>query len=171
MAADNGGDARSSAGDVTPEAACQAFRLEFVPWTWERFAEVADLRYAVLQEPFGVVRMDDWDDGDPASEHLVALAPDGAVLGYSRLIMGREDAQIRQVCVEPSTQRSGVGSALVQALVGRALERGAREVWLNARVPALAFYERIGFAAVGEPFATGRTSIPHMRMEYRGFGE
>lgn len=147
------------------------FTLEFVAYGWDRFPEVHDLCYSVLQEPFGVVRNDDWNDDDPASEHLVALTPDGALVGYSRLILHGVDAQIRQVAVAFDRQRTGVGSALVQALVARALERGVTEIWLNARVPALAFYERVGFAAVGDVFLTGRTDVPHRRMEYRGFGQ
>ena len=147
------------------------FRLEFVPWTWNRFGEVGDLRYEVLHAPFGVPRDDDWHDDDPASKHLVAIAEDGQIVGYARLIMEQGGAQIRQVAVAFDWQRSGVGSALMQAVVADALERGACEVWLNARASALGFYERLGFVAVGDTFVTGRTGLPHRRMEYRGFGE
>ena len=147
------------------------FTLEFVGHDWERFGESAELRYGVLHEPFGVARDDDWHDDDPASEHVVAIAADGTVVGYSRLIMHDTEAQIRQVAVAFDWQRSGVGSALVQALVSRALERGAHDVWLNARVPAIGFYERLGFEVASDAFASGKTGLPHRRMEYRGFGE
>jgi predicted GNAT family N-acyltransferase len=147
------------------------FTLEFVAHDWERFAEAAELRYGVLHDPFGVVRDDEWHDDDPASEHIVAIANDGPVVGYARLITHDSEAQIRQVAVAFDWQRSGVGSALVAALVSQALENGARAVWLNARVPAIGFYERLGFEALGEVFATGKTGLPHRRMEYRGFGE
>lgn len=147
------------------------FRLEFVPWTWNRFGEVGGLRYEVLHAPFGVPRDDDWQDDGPASKHLVAIAEDGQIVGYARLIMEHHEAQIRQVAVAFDWQRSGVGSALMQAVVADALERGACEVWLNARASALGFYERLGFVAVSELFTTGKTGLPHKRMEYRGFGE
>jgi hypothetical protein len=39
---------------------------------------------------------------------------------------------------------------------------------LNARLRAIAFYERLGFEAVGDVFTTGKTGLPHRRMEYRG---
>ena len=147
------------------------FTLEFVGHDWERFAEAADLRYDVLHEPFGVVRDDEWHDDAPDSTHIVAISNDGKVVGYARLISRGSEAQIRQVAVDFDWQRSGVGSALVAALVSRALERGARGVWLNARVPAIGFYERLGFEAFGDVFTTGKTGLPHRRMEYRGFGE
>ncbi len=154
-----------------PVAAAPGFRLEFVSYAWQRFAEVAQLRYDVLHAPFDVPPSDDWHDDDPVSEHLVAIADDSSVVGYARLITRGAEAQIRQVAVAFDWQRTGVGSALVQALVSQALEHGARDVWLNARVPALGFYERLGFEAVSDVFATGKTGLPHRRMEYRGFGE
>ena len=130
------------------------------------------LRYDVLHAPFGVAPSDDWHDDDPASEHLVAVTWDGtaegAVVGYARLITKGDEAQIRQVAVAFDWQRSGVGSALVQAAVSEALSRGMSDVWLNARVPAIGFYERLGFEAVGDVFVTGKTGLPHRRMEYRG---
>jgi predicted GNAT family N-acyltransferase len=145
------------------------FTLEFVTHDWERFAEAAEVRYRVLHEPFGVARDDEWHDDDPASEHIVAISNDGNVVGYARLITRGVEAQIRQVAVALDWQRSGVGSALVAALVSQALEHGVRDVWLNARVPAIGFYERLGFEALGEVFPTGKTGLPHRRMEYRGF--
>jgi len=97
----------------------------------------------------------------------VAIAEDGTVVGYAQLIVHDEDAQIRQVAVDEAWQRIGVGSQLIAALVRRADEERATQIWLNARVPAIGFYERLGFEAVGGTFNTGRTSLPHRRMEYR----
>lgn len=150
--------------DVSPAGVC----LEFVPHTWERFGQASALRYDVLHAPFEVPPSDDWGDDDPASEHLVATAADGIVVGYARLITRGDQAQIRQVAVVPGWQRSGVGSALVRALVSEAVSRGLCDVWLNARLTAIPFYERLDFEAVGDVFTTGKTGLPHRRMEYRG---
>jgi predicted GNAT family N-acyltransferase len=146
------------------------FTLRFIAPGLDDFDAVHDLCYAVLQEPFGVVRDDDWNDEDPASQHLVALSEESEPIGYARLIWAGTSAQIRQVTVAFARQRTGVGSALVRALVSEALEHGAQEIWLNARMSAIGFYEQLGFVALGEVFATGRTGLPHRRMEYRGFG-
>ena len=146
-----------------------AFSLRYVPYDWPDLAQAVDLRYTVLQEPFGVERDDDWNDEDPRSRHLVAVARDGRVIGYARLIVNG-DAQIRQVAVDPEWRGAGVGSALIRTLVRTAECDGFSEIWLNARVPAIGFYERLGFEAVGDVFNTGRTDIPHRRMEYRASG-
>jgi len=147
------------------------FEVRFVTHDWPRFSEVAELRYRVLHEPFGVEPSDDWHDDDPESRHLVAVADGGPVVGYARLITRGSEAQIRQVAVDPDWQGAGVGRALVAALVQQAEGDGATDIWLNARVPAIGFYERLGFEAVGDTFSTGRTSLPHRRMEYRGAPE
>ena len=146
------------------------FTLRLVTADWSRFGEVHDLCYSVLHEPFGVVRDDDWNDTDPASQHLVAVSDEGRIIGYARLIWDEVGTQIRQVAVAPDRQGGGVGSALVTRLVAEALGGGAQEVWLNARLSAIRFYERLGFVAVGDVFATGKTGLPHKRMEYRGSG-
>ncbi len=152
----------SGAGDDAREAVAAGFSVEFVPWTWERFDEAAALRYEVLHGPFGVAPSDDWHDDDPESEHLVAVASDETIVGYARLITRGNEVQIRQVAVAFDWQRSGVGSALMQALVSEALSRGPCHIWLNARLHAISFYERLGFEAVGDVFTTGqdRPSTP-----------
>ena len=143
------------------------FSVQFVSHDWPRFGEAADLRYAVLHAPFGVERDDNWNDDDPAYRHLVAIADSGPVVGYAQLIMRDGDAQIRQVAVDEAWQRAGVGRQLVTTLVRQAQEGRAVEIWLNARVSAIGFYERLGFEAHGDTFNTGRTSLPHRRMVYR----
>lgn len=142
-------------------------RLEWVASQDARMKAACDLRHEVLMAPFGVPRDDEWGDGDAASSHLLAL--DGErVVGYARLIMLDGEAKIRQVAVAFDRQRSGIGSALIEETCRRAAAQGARRAYLNARLPAVPFYERLGFAVVSdEPFPSGRTGQPHVRMERR----
>jgi N-acetylglutamate synthase-like GNAT family acetyltransferase len=134
---------------------------------WPRFAEIDDLRHAVLLKPFEVERDDDWNDEDPASRHLVALVG-GLVAGYGRLIFqGGPVVQIRQVTVRPDLERRGIGRAMMEALIEHAGESGADQVWLNARASAEGFYLRLGFQTIGDVFPSPRTYLPHVRMEYR----
>ncbi|MDI6692691.1 MAG: GNAT family N-acetyltransferase [Anaerosomatales bacterium] len=140
-------------------------RLEWVASDDARMRDVCDLRHEVLMAPFGVARLDEWGDDDPASSHLLAL--DGErVVGYTRLILDGEEAQLRHVAVAFDKQRAGIGTALIQEACRAAADRGARRVWLNARLPAVPFYERLGFVVTSpEPFPAGRTGQPHVRME------
>jgi ribosomal protein S18 acetylase RimI-like enzyme len=127
--------------------------------------QVADLCYETLHAPFGVDRCDDWDNADPRSSHLVALAG-GCVVGYARLIEEGDWGHVRQVAVAPEMRRRGIGSALVaEALESARLKRLGR-AYLNARLGAVGLYERAGFRVVSEePFPMPRTYLPHVRME------
>lgn len=118
----------------------------------------------VLREPHGVPYDADWDDADPRSLHL-AVVDGSRVSGYGRVIVEGAQAQIRHLCVQPDLRGRGIGSELVAALVACAAERGAGEVWLNARTTAIDFYLRQGFVVTGAEFLSVETGIPHVRMQ------
>jgi len=63
----------------------------------------------------------------------------------------------------PAARNAGVGSILIQEGLVRLVARGARRVWCDGRTPTTAFYERLGFHAVGEEFITPATG-PHYRF-------
>lgn len=54
-------------------------------------------------------------------------------------------ADIQSVFVLPECRRQGVGSALVEAASGHALERGALHVTVHSGRRAVPVYERLGF--------------------------
>ena len=60
--------------------------------------------------------------------------------------------RLRGMAVDPGLQRSGVGTLLLQRAFGVLEQRRVPLLWCNARVPAVPFYERQGFVAIGEPF-------------------
>jgi predicted GNAT family N-acyltransferase len=64
------------------------------------------------------------------------------------------------MAVEPARQGEGLGGLLLVAAIERLRHDGVRTLWANARLPALPFYERHGFTAVGEPF--DEIGIPHV---------
>lgn len=132
-----------------------------------RMAEVHALRHEALFAPFDLSRDDRWDDAGEDRCHLIALG-DGRVVGYACLLLDPDGAgHVRQVSVWPALQRSGVGRALMLEVDAEAQRRGLRLLWLNARDTALPFYEGLGYATVSEIFPSGRTGVPHVRMEKR----
>jgi GNAT superfamily N-acetyltransferase len=97
---------------------------------------------------FGVFQGDD----------LVAVGlvgPEGDELG---------DWRIRGMATAPHARGRGAGTKVLQALVQHATAHGATRVWCNARTPARSLYERAGFEATSDEFATPRIG-PHYRME------
>lgn len=141
-------------------------RYQFVAASDPLFDQVRKLRWSVLRAPLGLQYTPDWDDGEAGASHLVAVE-DGVVVGYGRLIVRAQGAQIRYMSVAESVQGRGVGSRIVELLIERAWELGAPCIWLNARFNALDFYRKLGFVERGAFFDSEETAIPHKRMEYR----
>ena len=112
---------------------------------------------------------------DAAADHAVALDPAGAVVGTGRLVDGRIDQEgrlepdsagtvgtIGRMAVAAAARGTGTGRAVLDLLLGRAVERGLPVVELHAQVHALAFYERAGFTPFGEVYL--EAGIEHLGM-------
>lgn len=164
------------ASDEAQRATARDVRV--LPHGWPRAREGLELCYTVLLEPFGVPRDAPWDHIEPGAEHVVAFgsaadtAEEAPILGYARLLPVDPDgwAQLRQVAVVQELRGQGVGRGLVDAAEARARELGGIGLWLNARLPAVGFYERLGYEVFSGEFITGLASLPHVRMRRR-FGE
>lgn len=106
-------------------------------------------------------------DDEPATVHLGIRDEAGVLVAVSTWLPrptphGAAPAvQLRAMAVDPSHQRTGVGAVLLAAGVERAVAGGAEVVWANARDTALGFYERHGFAVVGDGFVDATTGLPH----------
>ena len=125
-----------------------------------------DLRRAVFCDEQGVPLEEEIDEHDTADGDAIhALAYEGsAVLGTGRFYQSRPGcAQIGRMAVGPEHRRSGVGSAILEALMMEARRRGFERAALLAQVDAIPFYERYGYVVVGEPVMDG--GIPHQPME------
>lgn len=127
---------------------------------------VAEQCYEALHRPFGVVRSDSWNETDPSSTHLVAL--DGEhLVGYARLLREGATGHLRQVIVDPAYRRRRIGAQLVGVLLDQLRSEGFAIVYLNARLPAVPMYRRLGFRVAGNEFRMPRTWLRHVRMEQR----
>jgi predicted GNAT family N-acyltransferase len=116
------------------------------------------LRGAVLRPGGGEIT---WaGDEDPATFHLAARTPDGAVVGVVRFSPApcpyRSGAtapwQLRGMATDPAVRGTGAGRALLAEGLARVAARGGGLVWCDARVGAIGFYEGHGFTVVSEPF-------------------
>ena len=135
-------------------------RIELGDWTSLR-AAAEPVRFAVFVEEQKVPVEIELDEFDPVSLHALAIDADGAVLGTGRLL---PDGHIGRMAVRRQARGSGVGSALLRALMEAARARGDREVVLSAQTHAIAFYARFGFVAEGEQYDDA--GIPHQLMRF-----
>jgi predicted GNAT family N-acyltransferase len=116
------------------------------------------IRYDVFVVEQGVPDVLEWDDADLVSVHALAEAGREPI-GCARLL---PDGHIGRVAVVRGWRHHGVGTALMQALIRVARERGDAAVIVNAQVAAMPFYAREGFEATGGIFE--EAGIPHRVM-------
>lgn len=127
------------------------------------------LRQRVLRPHQRVADMGLSSDDDPAVLHLATVTADGDVTGCVRLepvpCPWRTGTawQLRAMAVEPGLRGQGLGAALVTAAVEHVAGRGGGLLWCNARLAAVPFYERAGFAVVTEAWDEPHIG-PHVGM-------
>lgn len=126
-----------------------SFRI--VPMTAAHLPAVAALEKACFPA-------DPWSEGlfrdaldNPNTAILLAEGGDGAVLGYAVLSTVLDEGNLDNIAVARPARRNGVADALLSALAGFGRERLAC-LMLEVRAsnaPAIALYEKHGFAAAG----------------------
>jgi [ribosomal protein S18]-alanine N-acetyltransferase len=90
------------------------------------------------------------------SSTLAAAALDpasGRLRGFVLTRLAADEAEILTVAVEAASQRKGVGRTLIREALRQAANAGAKAMFLEVgkdNAPALALYDRFGFAKVGE---------------------
>ena len=73
----------------------------------------------------------------------------GRVVGFSTVVPRGAAAEVDDVFVDPGWLRRGIGRRLVGDMTATAAAAGHGALEVDANPAALAFYERVGFAAVG----------------------
>ncbi len=105
----------------------------------------------------------EWDDADQGCIHAVAYNGFGLPLATGRLLEHVPGvAKIGRMAVRQTVRGSGVGRAVLDALLDVAREHGDREAVLHAQASAAGFYSRAGFSARGPAF--DEAGIPHIEM-------
>ncbi len=90
----------------------------------------------------------------PHTRYVVLVDADGATQGYAglRALSGSPDADVQTIAVASAARGRGLGRMLLHELLRRAIDAGAREVFLDVRddnAPARALYASEGFAEIG----------------------
>ncbi len=78
-------------------------------------------------------------------------------------VEGGSPWRLRGMATDPGHRGRGLGASVLARLLAEVADRGGDVVWCNARVPAVALYERAGFAVLGEPWQEPVIG-PHVRM-------
>jgi predicted GNAT family N-acyltransferase len=127
--------------------------------------EAFSLRETVFVGEQGVAPDLERDGRDANAEHAVVVA-DGRVVATARmLISGAGDdavAVVGRVAVAAADRGAGHGVAVMDVLERRAADLGLPLVELHAQVAVEGFYDRLGYAPVGERYF--EAGIEHITM-------
>lgn len=133
-------------------------------------ADTHPLRRRILRD--GATDADvEWPgDEDRTTIHL-GVVVEGRVVAISTWLVApdpiapdRDSVQLRGMATEPTMTGRGLGRALLEAGTTHALASGHEQIWANARVSALGFYEAAGWTVTGPVFDTAVTGLPHRHV-------
>ncbi len=126
-------------------------------------ADASAIRAAVFIDEQKIPAEMEWDDADGDAVHAVAFNGLGTPLATGRMLEHVPGvAKIGRMAVTAGSRNSGVGRAVLDALLDAARARGEREAMLHAQMSAVPFYERAGFARRGPVF--DEAGISHIEM-------
>jgi predicted GNAT family N-acyltransferase len=130
--------------------------------TAEDWPELVALRTRVFVDEQGVPPEIERDDRDATAVHVLSRDASGRVVATGRLLLDGDRASIGRMAADASVRGRGHGAAVLAELHRQAVLRGVREVELHAQVAARRFYERAGYAVVGEEYL--EAGIRHVTM-------
>jgi predicted GNAT family N-acyltransferase len=119
------------------------------------------IRRAVFMDEQGVPEALEFDGEDEACAQWLAVDEAGPV-GTMRVRPAREAAKRQRVAVLARARGTGVGDRLMRHVLRELAAEGIARASLDAQVPVIPFYERLGFAAHGPEFDDA--GIPHRAM-------
>ena len=132
-----------------------------------KLADIVDLRHVVLRQGLGRDAAIFEGDELPTSHHFAAFA-DGKCVGCATFHLnqweGEPAYQLRGMATAPELRSGGIGTELLRLGEETLRAEGPiRQLWCNARTPALNFYKKQGWTALGEEFFIP-TAGPHFKM-------
>jgi predicted GNAT family N-acyltransferase len=134
------------------------------PKTEDEFKHYYHLRWKLLRAPWKQPEGSEIDDIEDQCFHVMALDSDDNVIAVARLQFNSDtEAQIRYMAVAESHERHGIGSALIKAMETHAAASACRTIVLDAREPAVGFYQKLGYRITGKSYLLFN-EIQHFRM-------
>lgn len=121
------------------------------------------LRQAVLRGPLGLDLFQEDLAGEADQLHFGLFEAAELLACVVAKPTSPTAVQLRQMAVDPTQQGRGYGRRLLGSVEPALVERGYTSVTLHARVPAIGFYEKLGYRPVGDEFE--EVGIAHVEMQ------
>lgn len=129
----------------------------------EAHTTIQHIRETVFQQEQGIDASLEWDGLDNSCIHLVAqLGRDQA--GVARLReVETSTLKLERLAVLPQYRKHGIGSEMVHTAIAYGRDQGYRQMLIHSQAGLEAFYNRLGFQGIGEPFQ--EAGILHLKMQ------
>ena len=116
----------------------------------ENLNEVIKVRMKVFREELGhdIIA----DEHDDTALHLL-ISEDGIDYAAGRIYDNDGEFYIGMICVDKAVRKKQLGSLLVKMLISRGFELLAKKIYVNARIPAVGFYEKLNFEICGDEYS------------------
>jgi predicted GNAT family N-acyltransferase len=123
-------------------------------------SEAWDLRHRVMSpnRPFDSIKLPKDENG----LHFGLFQEEKPTSVISFFVVDKT-AQFRKFATEISEQGKGFGSILLKHIIEESIHQNVENLWCNARVSALGFYQKFGFEAVSETRTDN--GIEYVKME------
>ena len=134
------------------------------PKTEDDFKSYYQLRWKLLRAPWNQPEGSEVDDIEDQCFHLMAVDDNNEVIAVARLQFNSDDeAQVRYMAVAGAYERQGIGRELINSMEAYAGESTRRKIVLDAREPAVGFYQKLGYTVVEKSYLLF-DEIQHYRM-------
>ena len=130
----------------------------------DKFRAECELRHQVLRLPIGLSLYDEDLDQERQQLHFGLFGPGGGLAACVIAVpVSSTEAKIRQMAVRPEQQGRGRGRRIIHDLEEYLARGGFVHLAMHARMTAVGFYTKLGYAKVGPEFT--EVGIPHVTME------
>lgn len=127
------------------------------------YDKMVALRYKILRAPLGLTFSAEYLEKEK-EDMLCVCENEGQIVGCCILTpIDKNIVQLRQMAVEDSTQKKGIGAKLLLFAEESAKENGFDKIVLHARKFAIGFYLKYNYGIVGDEFE--EVGIPHFEMQ------
>ena len=134
------------------------------PKTEDDFKSYYQLRWKLLRAPWSQPEGSEVDDIEDQCFHLMAVDDNNEVIAVARLhFNSTTEAQIRYMAVAEAYERQGIGRELINTMETYAGESARRKIVLDAREPAVGFYQKLDYTVVEKSYLLF-DEIQHYRM-------
>ncbi len=133
----------------------------------ERYSMVKQIRTDVFTNEQKASADNEFDRYDRIGElTLYALVyNDQKAIATGRIAVTDKGYKIGRIAVLKSSRGIGAGAFLVKSLIKKCVESGDGNIYVDAQLHAVKFYEKLGFKVISQKQITDR-SIAHLPMKF-----